>query len=234
MGWIGKIDRARSSGPVMLASDARQAFDMARILALGRGCLGSRRRSIAISAIHRSRAPSPAIRGPRAFPQSWQTLNGWARRRRSLKTASQHGGQQGADMIGGLIPYLFSGEFAPITMALSGAGNQADAAERQGKYGTPRTLALSRMLVFRASSVASSVAMFCQAGASVRGRLSRLGKQLGRHGYSRARGGRPGGDLAQGITARTVARVTGAVGRRQQQARAPTSSKLRRSIPRRM
>jgi hypothetical protein len=52
-------------------------------------------------------------------------------------SVQQHGRlAQGADMIGGLIPYLFSGEFAPITMALSGAGNQADAAERQGKYGT--------------------------------------------------------------------------------------------------
>ncbi|CAB5162158.1 hypothetical protein UFOVP152_8 [uncultured Caudovirales phage] len=43
---------------------------------------------------------------------------------------------QGADMIGGLVPYLFGGEGAPILMALSGAGSQADAAERAGKYGT--------------------------------------------------------------------------------------------------
>jgi hypothetical protein len=95
-------------------------------------------------------------------------------------SVQQHGRQQGADMIGGLIPYLFSGEFAPITMALSGAGNQADAAERQGKYGTTRTLALSRMLVFRASSVASSVAMLLpswrlSSGALADGIAQRLG-----------------------------------------------------------
>ena len=43
---------------------------------------------------------------------------------------------QAATMAGGIVPYLLSGEFAPITMALSGVGQGAEAAQVAGKYGT--------------------------------------------------------------------------------------------------
>ncbi len=56
----------------------------------------------------------------------------------ALENSVQEHGRlsQAATMVGGLVPFLIAGEGAPLAMALSGAGSQAEAAQKAGKYGT--------------------------------------------------------------------------------------------------